>query len=92
MWRSLVARFVRDEEVAGSNPVTPTSGAVPAAVSGRRVSVKCQKGLQQLLEPLPAFPRSSLLPMYTRYCWGASWAVVRGAPQKAPIAAGNRAR
>ena len=24
MWRSLVARFVRDEEVAGSNPVTPT--------------------------------------------------------------------
>src|ERR1700722_3223426 len=23
-WRSLVARFVRDEEVAGSNPVTPT--------------------------------------------------------------------
>jgi hypothetical protein len=26
VWRSLVARFVRDEEVAGSNPVTPTSG------------------------------------------------------------------
>ena len=25
MWRSLVARFVRDEEVAGSNPVTPTN-------------------------------------------------------------------
>ena len=25
MWRSLVARFVRDEEAAGSNPVTPTS-------------------------------------------------------------------
>jgi hypothetical protein len=25
VWRSLVARFVRDEEVAGSNPVTPTS-------------------------------------------------------------------
>ena len=24
MWRSLVARFVRDEEVAGSNPVIPT--------------------------------------------------------------------
>ena len=24
MWRSLVARFVRDEEAAGSNPVTPT--------------------------------------------------------------------
>ena len=25
MWRSLVARFVRDEEAAGSNPVTPTA-------------------------------------------------------------------
>ncbi len=24
MWRSLVARVVRDDEVAGSNPVTPT--------------------------------------------------------------------
>ena len=24
VWRSLVARFVRDEEVAGSNPVAPT--------------------------------------------------------------------
>ena len=24
-WRSLVARFVRDEEVAGSNPVAPTT-------------------------------------------------------------------
>ena len=29
MWRSLVARFVRDEEVAGSNPVTPTKGQGP---------------------------------------------------------------
>jgi hypothetical protein len=31
-WRSLVARFVRDEEVAGSNPVAPTIPAllVPA--------------------------------------------------------------
>lgn len=25
IWRSLVARFVRDEEVAGSNPVIPTT-------------------------------------------------------------------
>lgn len=24
VWRSLVARFVRDEEVVGSNPATPT--------------------------------------------------------------------
>ncbi len=27
MWRSLVARFVRDEEAVGSNPATPTNGA-----------------------------------------------------------------
>ena len=25
VWRSLVARFVRDEEVVGSNPATPTA-------------------------------------------------------------------
>ena len=29
VWRSLVARFVRDEEVAGSNPVTPTTRLRP---------------------------------------------------------------
>jgi hypothetical protein len=28
VWRSLVARFVRDEEVAGSNPVTPTHTSI----------------------------------------------------------------
>ena len=27
MWRSLVARVVRDDEAAGSNPVTPTGGS-----------------------------------------------------------------
>ena len=25
VWRSLVARFVRDEEAVGSNPATPTA-------------------------------------------------------------------
>jgi hypothetical protein len=25
VWRSLVARFVRDEEAVGSNPATPTN-------------------------------------------------------------------
>ena len=29
VWRSLVARVVRDDEAAGSNPVTPTSGNDP---------------------------------------------------------------
>ena len=28
MWRSLVARFVRDEEVVGSNPATPTQWSI----------------------------------------------------------------
>ncbi|MDT5322317.1 MAG: hypothetical protein QOD88_4839, partial [Mycobacterium sp.] len=27
VWRSLVARFVRDEEAVGSNPATPTQNA-----------------------------------------------------------------
>src|SRR5262249_20940304 len=35
-WRSLVARFVRDEEVAGSNPVAPTTPRMRGA-SMRRV-------------------------------------------------------
>ncbi len=34
VWRSLVARFVRDEEVVGSNPATPT-GLWAAALRGR---------------------------------------------------------
>lgn len=41
MWRSLVARVVRDDEVAGSNPVIPTVSpgpldrgfVVPASIS-----------------------------------------------------------
>src|SRR6185437_9385755 len=34
VWRSLVARFVRDEEVAGSNPVTPTLRGGVVMVAG----------------------------------------------------------
>jgi hypothetical protein len=37
VWRSLVARFVRDEEAAGSNPVTPTgipAGQRPYPIQG----------------------------------------------------------
>jgi hypothetical protein len=30
VWRSLVARFVRDEEVVGSNPATPTAFVLAA--------------------------------------------------------------
>ncbi len=29
VWRSLVARFVRDEEAVGSNPATPTKTKCP---------------------------------------------------------------
>ena len=46
MWRSLVARVVRDDEVAGSNPVIPTASpgsldrgfVVPAAFLWRSIS------------------------------------------------------
>jgi hypothetical protein len=34
VWRSLAARFVRDEEVAGSNPVTPTQEIAGHVVFG----------------------------------------------------------
>ena len=34
MWRSLVARIVRDDEVAGSNPVTPTKLVTWSLVGG----------------------------------------------------------
>jgi hypothetical protein len=30
VWRSLAARFVRDEEVVGSNPATPTARGTPS--------------------------------------------------------------
>jgi hypothetical protein len=33
VWRSLVARFVRDEEAVGSNPATPT---LKSLVAGSR--------------------------------------------------------
>ena len=36
VWRSLVARFVRDEEVAGSNPVTPTTKSPGQALAMSR--------------------------------------------------------
>ena len=38
VWHSLVVRLVRDQEAAGSNPVTPTkqkAGLVPAFLFGR---------------------------------------------------------
>ena len=48
VWRSLAARFVRDEEAAGSNPATPTSsqGLQPIAdrclARGRGLTVWCR--------------------------------------------------
>jgi hypothetical protein len=33
VWRSLVARFVRDEEVVGSNPATPTASKYVRALT-----------------------------------------------------------
>ena len=33
VWRSLVARFVRDEEVVGSNPATPTASKYVSALT-----------------------------------------------------------
>ena len=43
VWRSLVARFVRDEEVVGSNPATPTT-RTSASLLVRRLRRKGSKG------------------------------------------------
>ena len=48
VWRSLVARFVRDEEAAGSNPVTPTA-------QGRTASAA--PAFVMLWEPIRLSPR-----------------------------------
>jgi hypothetical protein len=50
VWRSLAARFVRDEEAAGSNPATPTSSTATCDL-GRwpfswRTAVKYSKRLR----------------------------------------------
>jgi hypothetical protein len=59
----LVARFVRDEEAAGSNPVTPTSSGAVSATSDRLLSAEygsevqqrpSSKGLPQSLERVPS--------------------------------------
>lgn len=42
MWRSLVARFVRDEEVVGSNPATPTVTKCLPAGNSRRAGISRQ--------------------------------------------------
>lgn len=53
VWRSLVARFVRDEEVAGSNPVTPTTALRPLTLSGffvRKVPLETRRGAWTLVK------------------------------------------
>ena len=45
VWRSLVARFVRDEEAVGSNPATPTSPTPPPARPSRATIRPVSRGL-----------------------------------------------
>ena len=86
VWRSLVARFVRDEEVAGSIPVTPTNQCrVSNAASGRQPSLTGKIGDV----PTPALTCSgalapeSLVILETPLAWrvGKSQLVV-SAPEK----------
>ena len=48
VWRSLVARFFRDEEAVGSNPATPTIGPTlkPAPRCLRGAGFACLRGLR----------------------------------------------
>ena len=59
MWRSLVARVVRDDEAAGSNPVTPTSitaAQSPPSRHSRRWALGVRGPITTLTSP-PGSPR-----------------------------------
>ena len=46
MWRSLVARLVRDEEVGGSNPLTPTTYKYYKFMSYILVYITCKDEIE----------------------------------------------
>jgi hypothetical protein len=57
VWLSLVERCVRDAEVGGSNPLTPTTNQRPAlALPGRRGSVISGAGWPGRTRPRPEMP------------------------------------
>ena len=59
VWRSLVARFVRDEEVVGSNPATPTALVQVKALTWRSGRAFQVSSPQQDRAPVRERPRSS---------------------------------
>lgn len=61
VWRSLVARFVRDEEAVGSNPATPT---LALARAPPRVRAKTRSGhaMAAVLGGWPAVRKQWILP------------------------------
>jgi hypothetical protein len=45
VWRSLVARFVRDEEAVGSNPATPTNREIRRSLVGLSICSAVSLGI-----------------------------------------------
>ena len=48
VWRSLVARFVRDEEAVGSNPATPTGNRRDRLVPAIFLSLSLPRARRQI--------------------------------------------
>ena len=61
MWRRPVARFVRDEEVVGSNPAIPTfTREYPKIVGAWRSSVARFNGVEEVAGSNPVAPTKFL--------------------------------
>ncbi len=60
MWRSPVARFVRDEEVVGSNPAIPTFTREYPIVGAWRSSVARFNGVEEVAGSNPVAPTKFL--------------------------------
>ena len=73
-WRSLVAHFVRDEGVGGSNPLSPTKFEKPAQRAGFFASVVLTDGqhrfreIQPYCTPLPGAAQSALPGLRVQRC------------------------
>ncbi len=66
VWRSLVARFVRDEEAVGSNPATPTTASldpyscslVSSSPSTTCMAATSRSGCANAIQPESLCPKS----------------------------------
>ena len=82
LWRSLVARLVRDEEAAGSNPVSPTTGCSSRDISRARI----------LSDPRPCAVSGTARGLAHCAAWPTTIAAATGRPWSCPRSASRRKR